>query len=82
MTNISVKLTIRELDLLASLASDQLFRREFIDPKLPGHKSVPGDISLGKELVTRLRGHLTPANGVAARRTPPAKVPARQTNAV
>jgi hypothetical protein len=55
MTLITVKLTARELELLTSLASDQLFRREFIDPKMPGYRSNPEDVSLGKRLVERLR---------------------------
>jgi hypothetical protein len=55
MTTITVKLTAKELDVLASLASDQLFRREFIDPKMPGYKANPGDLSIGKKLVERLR---------------------------
>lgn len=55
MTLITLKLTIREVELLTSLASDQLFRREFIDPKMPGFKPNPGDISMGKALVARLR---------------------------
>ena len=55
-----MKLTARELELLVSLASDQLFRREFIDPKMPGYKSNPGDVSLGKKLVERLRLNLYP----------------------
>lgn len=63
MTLISVKLTIRELDLLTALASDQLFRREFIDPKMPGYKSNPGDISLGKGLIARLRTLLDEGSG-------------------
>jgi hypothetical protein len=52
---ISVKFTARELELLSSLASDQLFRREFIDPRIPGHKPNPVDLDLGKKLVERLR---------------------------
>ncbi len=55
MTTISVKLTAKEIELLTSLASDQLFRREFIDPRLPGHRANPGDLSLGKQLVERLK---------------------------
>lgn len=55
MTSITVKLTPRELELLTILASDQLFRREFIDPRLPGNKSNPAELSLGKKLVERLR---------------------------
>jgi hypothetical protein len=52
---ISVKFTAKEIELLCSLASEQLFRREFIDPRLPGYKSNPSDLSLGKQLVERLR---------------------------
>jgi len=52
---ISVKFTARELELLSSLASDQLFRREFIDPRIPGHKSDPAELNLAKKLVERLR---------------------------
>jgi hypothetical protein len=74
MTLISLKLSAQELELLTSLASDQLFRREFIDPRLPGHRSNPADLSLGKKLVERMRllvdrpGKMPPAkkNGVVA----------------
>ena len=55
MTQISVKFTTHEIELLSSLASDQLFRREFIDPRMPGHRSNPADLSLGKKLVERMR---------------------------
>jgi hypothetical protein len=50
----NLKLTLEELRLLATLASDQLFRKEFIDPRMPGYKPN-GDINLGKSLVGRLR---------------------------
>jgi hypothetical protein len=55
VTRITVKFTAKELDLLSGLAADQLFRREFIDSRIPGFKSNPADISLGKQLVCRLR---------------------------
>jgi len=55
MTQITLKLTPKEWDLLRSLASDQLFRREFIDPRLPGHRANPGEISMAKQLIERLR---------------------------
>jgi hypothetical protein len=71
MTLITLKLTIRELQLLTTLASDQLFRREFIDPKMPGHKSNSEEISLAKVLVARLQTSLDPN---AARRTPTARI--------
>ena len=55
MKLMTLKLTIEELKLLASLASDQLFRRQFIDPKMPGYRTNSGEINLGKALVARLR---------------------------
>lgn len=55
MTLVSVKFTTYEIELLSSLATDQLFRREFIDSRLPGFRSNPGDLSLGKKLVERMR---------------------------
>jgi hypothetical protein len=55
MALITVKLTDQELGLLTNLASDQLFRREFIDPKMPGYKFNPGELSMGKKLVERLK---------------------------
>ena len=54
MKYMTLKLTFEELRLLVTLASDQLFRKEFIDPKMPGYRPN-GDISLGKSLVGRLR---------------------------
>jgi len=55
MLQISVKFTTYEIELLSSLASDQLFRREFIDSRLPGFRSNPADLTLGKKLVERMR---------------------------
>jgi hypothetical protein len=56
MTAVTVKLSAIELRLLTGLASDQLFRREFIDPKMPGYKADPEELRIGKKLVERLRG--------------------------
>lgn len=55
MTRITIKFTVKELELLSRLASDQLFRVEFIDSRLPGYSSKLAELSLGKQLVTRLR---------------------------
>jgi hypothetical protein len=55
MTLITLKLTLEELELMTTLVSDQLFRREFIDPKMPGHKSNSGEMKLGKALVARMK---------------------------
>jgi hypothetical protein len=61
MKLITLKVTAEELKLLTSLASDQLFRKEFIDPKIPGYRSDPAELSLGKALVGRLRLMQDPA---------------------
>ena len=55
METMTLKLTLEELRLLAALASDQLFRKQFIDPKMPGYKSNSEEMHLGKSLVARLQ---------------------------
>jgi hypothetical protein len=67
MPAITVKFTEQELKLLMALASDQLFRREFIDPKMPGYKFNPAELSLGKKLVERLRSAVDPARRMQPR---------------
>lgn len=70
MPMITLKLTEQELGLLTTLASDQLFRREFIDPKMPGNKFNPAEIGLGKKLVERLRAVADRAKKVPHPRVP------------
>jgi hypothetical protein len=60
MKLVTLKLTAKELELLTILVTDQLFRKEFIDPKMPGYKSNADDMSLGKALIDRLRFMLDP----------------------
>ena len=55
MRRVTLKLTPEELQLLATLASDQLFRKQFIDPKMPGYRADSEEMNLGKALVARLR---------------------------
>ena len=55
MAMISVKFTEQELGLLTTLAADQLFRREFIDPRMPGYRANAKEMALGKALVGRMR---------------------------
>jgi hypothetical protein len=55
MKRITVTFTTAELALLRSLAADQLFRREFIDPRLPGYRSNRAEIAQGKQLLERLK---------------------------
>jgi hypothetical protein len=57
---ITLKLTVEELELLTTLVSDQLFRREFIDPKMPGYKTNSEEMKLGKALVNRLKVMVDP----------------------
>ena len=70
MKRINFTVTVEELRLLASLATDQLFRRQFIDPRMPGYKGSPEEVDLGKALVGRMR--LIIEDG--SRRTPAALV--------
>ena len=83
MTSIHIKLTSEEAELLSKLASDALFRREFIDPKMPGHKSDPASIRLGKHLVERLQSMADQAKGVrpTARKNAPTVKPSATTTA-
>lgn len=55
MTLIKLELTATELQLLTSLASDQLFRNEFIDSRRPGFRSIGPELSAGKQLVQRMK---------------------------
>jgi hypothetical protein len=55
MKRINFAVTVDELRLLASLASDQLFRRQFIDPRMPGYKGCPEEVAIGKALVGRMK---------------------------
>ena len=71
MRTVTVKLTTNEMELLIALAADQLFRREFIDPRMPGHVTNTGDISLGKSLISRFRMILDPK---AAQKMPQARM--------
>ena len=55
MKLITLKLTEDELKLLTTLAADQLFRKEFIDPRMVGYRYDSEELRLGKELIDRLR---------------------------
>ena len=60
MTLITLNLTVEEVQLLAALASEQLFRREFIDCKMPGYRSNSEEMRVGKALVARMKLMLDP----------------------
>jgi hypothetical protein len=67
MKNIKIEVTLPELLILNSLMSDQLFRREFIDPKMPGYKRDPAELAAGKELGRRLKALAQELSGTATR---------------
>lgn len=66
MKSIKIEVTLEELLLATTLLSDQLFRREFIDPKMPGYKRQPSEVAMGKALVLRLKAVAQDASEVAA----------------
>ena len=65
MKNIKIEVSLEELLLLTTLMSDQLFRREFIDPKMPGYKGDPEELAKGKGLVFRFKSMAREAAGSA-----------------
>jgi hypothetical protein len=66
MKNIKIEMTPEELVLVTTLLSDQLFRREFIDPKMPGYKRDPAELAMGKDLLLRLKSIAREAAGPTA----------------
>jgi hypothetical protein len=64
LTLITLKFTLTELQILTGLAADQLFRKEFIDSRLPGFTSNAPELNVGKQLIQRMR---LAAGGPAAR---------------
>lgn len=55
MIQITLKFTVTELQILTGLAEGQLFRNEFIDSRLPGFKYNAAELTVGKQLVQRMR---------------------------
>ncbi|MFZ0592138.1 MAG: hypothetical protein WAM39_16855 [Bryobacteraceae bacterium] len=68
-TFITLRLTVEELRLLTALAADQLFRKEFIDTRMPGHRSNSEEINLGKALIGRLKLMADPGSAKGTRLT-------------
>ena len=55
MKKVSLEFTPEELGVLTAMASDQLFRKQFIDPKMPGFVPNHEELDLCKSVVGRLR---------------------------
>ena len=55
MTQITLRLTVTELEVLVALATDQIFRKEFIDSRIPGCRPDLADLNTGKQLIQRMK---------------------------
>ena len=55
MKKLTVELTSEELGVLTTMASDQLFRKQFIDPKMPGYRTDAEELDLCKQVVAKLK---------------------------
>ncbi len=55
MKKLTLEFTVEELSALTDMASNQLFRKQFIDPKMPGFVPNSEELGLCKNLVGRLR---------------------------
>ena len=55
MKKVTLEFTPDELGVLTAMASDQLFRKQFIDPKMPGFIPNHDELDLCKSVVGRLR---------------------------
>jgi hypothetical protein len=55
MKKVTLDFTPEELSVLTAMASDQLFRKQFIDPKMPGFIQNHDELDLCKSVVGRLR---------------------------
>lgn len=55
MKKLTLEFSPEELGLLTTMASDQLFRKQFIDSKMPGFRPNREELDMCKNLVGRLR---------------------------
>ena len=63
MKKIALQFTPEELGVLTTMAADQLFRKQFIDPKMPGFTPNHEELELCKSVVARLRAVIGERNG-------------------
>lgn len=53
-----MQLTFQELEVLLPLATDQLFRNEFIDRRIPGFQKSLQDIQAAKAMLNQIKERL------------------------
>lgn len=63
MKKLTLEFTVEELSVLTTMASNQLFRKQFIDPKMPGFTQNPEELGMCKNLVGRLRSAIDAERG-------------------
>ena len=73
MKKVTLDFTPEELGVLTSMASDQLFRKQFIDPKMPGFMPNHEELDLCKSVVGRLRVAVDGTKAAASASAPAAK---------
>jgi len=66
MKQISLRMSVDEVQALLELVDNQLFRMKFIDPKIPGHKDNPEKLQLATSAVNRLKESFRNAKGLKA----------------
>ena len=66
MQQISIRMSVDEVQALLELVDNQLFRMKFIDPKIPGHKDNPEKLRLATTAVNRLKESFRNAKGIKA----------------
>jgi hypothetical protein len=58
MQSINLTLTVEQIKALLQIGQNQLFRMKFLDPKLPGYKSRPGELEAAESAVQALAAAL------------------------
>ena len=59
--NLGLHLTFAELEVLLPLATDQLFRNEFIDKRMPGFQKTREEVQAAKAIVSQIKERLLEA---------------------
>ena len=67
MQQISLRMSVDEVQALLELVDNQLFRMKFIDPKLPGYREDPDRLRLATAAVNRLKESFQNAKGIKPR---------------
>jgi hypothetical protein len=59
--NLGLHLTFAELEVLLPLATDQLFRNEFIDKRMPGFQKTREEVQAAKAIVSQIKERMIEA---------------------